>query len=106
MQRSAMKRHYDTIEILVTARHLEAQGLRPTVRMLRLALGGGSNAAIAQALAMAELTPPEEMIRRRRDNLDLEVTNARRILAELEADLARLDELEASLKALEKPLPE
>ena len=49
---------------------------------------------------------PEELIRRRRDNLDLEVTNARRILAELEAELARLDELEASLKALEKPLAE
>lgn len=95
-----MKRHYDTIEILITARHLEAQGLRPTVRMVRLALGGGSSAAIAQALAAAELTPLEELIRRRRDNLDLELANARRALAELEAEQARLDELEESLKAL------
>lgn len=97
-----MKRHYDTIEILITARHLEAQGIRPSVRMLRLALGGGSNAAIAQALATAELTPLEELIRRRRENLDLDLANARRALAELEAEQARLDELEASLKALEK----
>ena len=97
-----MKRHCDTIEILVTARHLEAQGLRPSVRMVRLALGGGSNAAIAQALASAELTPLEELIRRRREHLDLDVANARRALAELEAEQARLDELEDSLKALEK----
>lgn len=95
-----MKRHYDTIEILITARHLEAQGLRPTVRMVRLALGGGSHTAIAQALAAAELTPLEELIRRRRDNLDLELANARRALAELEAEQARLDEMEESLKAL------
>ncbi|WP_448207373.1 DNA-binding protein [Azospirillum sp. sgz302134] len=97
-----MRRHHDTIEILITARHLEAQGIRPTVRMVRLALGGGSNAAISQALAMAELTPLEEMIRRRRENLDLELTNARHALAELEAEQARLDELEESLKELEK----
>ncbi|WP_353858961.1 hypothetical protein [Azospirillum formosense] len=97
-----MARHHDTIEILVTARHLEAQGIRPTTRMLRLALGGGSNAAIAQALAMAELTPLEELIRRRRDQLDLDIANARRALAELEAEQARLDELDDSLAALGK----
>lgn len=101
-----MKRHHDTIDILVTARHLEAQGLRPTVRMVRLALGGGSSTAIAQALASAELTPLEELIRRRRENLDLDIANARRALAELEAELARLEELDESLKTLEKnPAP-
>ena len=95
-----MARHHDTIEILVTARHLEAQGIRPTARMVRLALGGGSNAAIAQALAMAELTPLEELIRRRHDQLD--IANARRALAELEAEQARLDELAESLNSLDK----
>ncbi|WP_162801310.1 DNA-binding protein [Azospirillum brasilense] len=97
-----MARHHDTIEILVTARHLEAQGIRPTARMVRLALGGGSNAAIAQALAVEELTPLEELIRRRRDQLDLDIANARRALAELEAEQARLDELDDSLTALER----
>ncbi|MDQ2102337.1 DNA-binding protein [Azospirillum isscasi] len=97
-----MARHHDTIEILVTARHLEAQGIRPTARMVRLAMGGGSNAAIAQALAMAELTPLEELIRRRRDQLDLDITNARRALAELEAEQVRLDELAESLSGLDK----
>lgn len=97
-----MARHHDTIEILITARHLEAQGIRPTARMVRLALGGGSNAAIAQALAMAELTPLEELIRRRHEQLDLDIANARRALAELEAEQARLDELSESLSALNK----
>lgn len=97
-----MARHHDTIEILITARHLEAQGIRPTARMVRLALGGGSNAAIAQALAMAELTPLEELIRRRHEQLDLDIANARRVLAELEAEQARLDELSESLSALNK----
>lgn len=95
-----MRRHYDPIEILITARHLEAQGIRPTPRMVRLALGGGSGAAIAQALAAAELTPLEELVRRRREALDLDIAAARRTLAELEADLARLDELEESLRHL------
>ncbi len=95
-----MARHHDTIEILVTARHLEAQGIRPTPRMVRLAMGGGGNAAIAQALAMAELTPLEELIRRRRERLDLELTKARHALAELEAEQARLDELADSLSTL------
>ncbi|AWJ90246.1 hypothetical protein Sp245p_10820 [Azospirillum baldaniorum] len=97
-----MARHHDTIEILVTARHLEAQGIRPTARMVRLALGGGSNAAIAQALATTELTPLEELIRRRRDQLDLELTEARHALAALEAEQARLDELAESLSTLDK----
>ncbi len=97
-----MNRHHDPIEILITARHLEAQGIRPTARMVRLALGGGSTAAITQALATAELTPLEELIRRRRATLDLELTDARRALAELEAEQARLEEMEESLRGLER----
>lgn len=88
-----MKRHLDMIEILVTARHLEAQGLRPTARLVRLALGRGSPAAIAQVLASAERTPLDDLIARRREALDAELAAARRQVAEIEAELARLDEL-------------
>lgn len=97
-----MTRHRDTIEILVTARHLEAQGIRPTPRMLRLALGGGSPSAIARAMATGNVTPLETLIERRHEDLDREILATRRHLAELEAELARLNQLAGGLPS---PVP-
>lgn len=94
--------HRGTLDILVTVRHLEAQGLHPTPRMVRLALGGGNPTAIAQTMAAASVMPVETLIDRRRDELENEILAARHHLAELEAELARVEELAATLP----PLPE
>ncbi len=92
-----MNRHVDTLEILITARHLEAQGLRPNPKLVRRALGGGSPAAISAALSTAHLTSLEDLIARRRRELEVNLLDARRQVAEIEAEMARLEELELTL---------
>lgn len=89
--------HRGALDILVTVRHLEAQGLHPTPRMVRLALGGGNPSAIARTMADAAVTPVEEVLARRRRDLENDILAARRHLAELEAELARVEELAATL---------